>query len=24
MRILFKWALHAVALLCVAFLYSGV
>ena len=24
MRILFKWALHAVALLCVAYLYSGV
>ncbi|OJU89927.1 MAG: hypothetical protein BGO13_14555 [Burkholderiales bacterium 66-5] len=24
MRILLKWALHAVALLCVAYLYSGV
>ena len=24
MRIFFKWALHAVALLCVAYLYSGV
>ncbi|QEA12737.1 phage holin family protein [Comamonas flocculans] len=24
MRILIKWALHAVALLCVAYLYSGV
>ncbi|QXL84046.1 phage holin family protein [Comamonas sp. NLF-1-9] len=24
MRILVKWALHAVALLCVAYLYSGV